>query len=160
MNQLVESEFTQSESTITVKAGPKIGRFAGLILQETEKSALGSRFLFTSAPYADIGLSGHALCGGYGTFGRSIGYLGDQIVSMTIVDSRGELQYLDAETNGELFRTILGSCTSAFGVVVTFTFRLWRLDGPYLTRTAFAAPSFVQGYHNQWGANRKVCSLL
>ena len=97
--------------------------------------------IFSSGNYRDVGLAGHALCGGFGTFGRKLGYLGEQIIEMEVVLVNGTVVKVSRNENTELFTLLRGACSVAFGVVVSFKIRLHYMKDGLVSKVYIAAPT-------------------
>ena len=77
---------------VTVQSGIRLGRFYGLLIQALDEKRKreeeeGVRVRGSDGPMSvvaggtcpTVGVTGHMLCGGYGMFGRYIGFSSDQI---------------------------------------------------------------------------------
>ena len=72
-----------------------------------------------------VGVAGYTLGGGLSpTLGRSHGYAADHVRSLDVVTADGELRYVDAESDPELFWALRGG-KGNFGVVTALEFDLF-----------------------------------
>lgn len=83
------TELNFERKTVTVQAGIRLGRFYGLLieaLEEKRKGEIGGEeidgpmSIVAGGTCPTVGVTGHMLCGGYGMFGRYIGFSSDQIM--------------------------------------------------------------------------------
>jgi FAD binding domain/Berberine and berberine like len=77
---------------------------------------------------SDTGIGGLALCGGMSNLRRKFGLAVDNMVSVEMVTSAGEVMTASAQENADLFWAVRGGGGN-FGVVTSFEFRLYPL-GP------------------------------
>lgn len=133
MHGLLDMQLSGDGGSVTVEGGMRMSRMAGLILQRSAKTQWGQTFLFGSGTYIDVGAIGHSLCGGFGGWSRKLGYLADQILSLEIVNSYGEVIFVDKDNNPDLFWALRGGCSTAFGIIVSVQFSLYRLQAPVIS---------------------------
>ncbi|KAI1267106.1 hypothetical protein F5Y18DRAFT_424945 [Xylariaceae sp. FL1019] len=69
----------------------------------------------------EVHLGGHVQSGGYGQLARSFGLLGDQVLSLEIIDSDGNTKEVTKANNPDLFFAFLGGSPGNFGVLTHFT---------------------------------------
>eukprot|EP01038_Epipyxis_sp_PR26KG_P012336 gene12336-16545_t len=93
-----------------------------------------------------VGVTGHVLCGGFGYFGRLLGFTSDQIISFTVINFDGKLIHVSNEENIDLFWALRGSCSSSFGIIASIRFKLNRLS--YNKLTLIDLPSISFSYNN------------
>lgn len=98
---------------------------------------------------SDTGIAGLTLGGGEGWLRRKYGLSCDNLVSAEVVDARGQVRTASADTNVDLFWAIRGGGGN-FGVVTSFTFRLYELGPTVAFAAAFhpiaEAPHVLRGY--------------
>ena len=123
-----------TSAIITVQSGMRLGRLYGSILEITAGiNTENLTYVMGGGTCATVGVTGHVLCGGYGMLGRELGLTSDQVAGFQVVTAQGELVTADATTNTDLFWALRGSCSSAFGVVVSVSFRLQRVETTKMT---------------------------
>ena len=127
-----------------VQSGIRLARLYGAVIQySAEAAAAGATdtLVVAGGTCPTVGVTGHTLCGGYGMLGRHVGLTSDQIVSIRLVTPAGEVVTADA-TNGyrDVFWAMKGGCSSAFGIVVSITFRLLSLPSPTVTTVDMLLP--------------------
>jgi hypothetical protein len=129
-NEMLSFDFTSA--TVTVQSGIRLARLYGLVINSTQ-SQRGETLVIGGGTCPTVGVSGHVLCGGYGLLGRQVGLTSDQIVGFQVVSPNGILLNVNSDENPDIFWALRGSCSSAFGVIATITFRLLKLDSPDIT---------------------------
>jgi FAD/FMN-containing dehydrogenase len=78
-----------------------------------------------------VGVAGYTLGGGLSpTLGRSNGYAADHVHSLDVVTADGELRYVDAESDPELFWALRGG-KGNFGAVTALEFALFPVSRLY-----------------------------
>ncbi|MGZ3703432.1 MAG: FAD-binding oxidoreductase, partial [Bdellovibrionota bacterium] len=70
-----------------------------------------------------VGVSGHALGGGFGELGRQFGLACDSIVSIELVDATGTVLNCSDSENQDLFWALRGGGGGSFGVATKYVFR-------------------------------------
>ncbi|MER7813346.1 FAD-binding oxidoreductase [Streptomyces sp900116325] len=104
---------------------------AGVIWQEVidQAAVVGLAPMSGSAPL--VGVAGYTLGGGLSpVFGRSRGYAADHVRSLEVVTADGELRHVTADSDPELFWSLLGG-KGNFGVVTALEFDLFPLTHFY-----------------------------
>jgi FAD/FMN-containing dehydrogenase len=76
---------------------------------------------------ASVGLGGLTTGGGIGYLVRKYGLTIDNLLAATVVTADGQIRYVDAESQPDLFWAIRGGGGN-FGVVTQFKFRLHKVD--------------------------------
>jgi FAD/FMN-containing dehydrogenase len=98
---------------------------------------------------SDTGIAGLTLGGGEGWMRRKFGLSCDSLVSVQVVDASGKVRTASADTNADLFWAIRGGGGN-FGVVTSFTFRLYHLGPTVAFAAAFhpigEAPQVLRGF--------------
>jgi FAD/FMN-containing dehydrogenase len=112
---------------------------------------------------SDTGIAGLTLGGGEGWMRRKYGLSCDSLVSAEVVDARGQVWTASNEANADLFWAIRGGGGN-FGVVTSFTFRLYEVGPTVAFAAAFhpiaEAPRVLRGYRDfMTGAPDEVTGL-
>lgn len=125
-----------------VQAGARLGHVL------TQLDSQGKR-AFSTGTCPGVGVSGHALHGGYGFSSRKYGLATDWIIGAQIVLANGTLIHTSAAEHPEVFWAIRGA-GSNFGVVVSYEFN------------TFAQPSQVTYFTvtANWNANNMQANML
>ena len=131
-----------STNIAVVQAGARLGHVI------TQLDSQGKR-AFSTGTCPGVGVSGHALHGGYGFSSRKYGLATDWIVGAQMVLANGTLIHVSAMEHPEVFWAIRGA-GSNFGVVVSYEFN------------TFAQPSQVTYFTvtANWNANNMQANLL
>lgn len=78
--------------------------------------------------------------------GRHLGWASDHVVEFDVVDANGKLLIVNSHgDHRDLFWAMRGSCSSAFGLIVTITFQLSTLSHPNMTTFTLPTVSFDRG---------------
>jgi FAD/FMN-containing dehydrogenase len=118
-------------STATVGAGASLG---GLYL------AIGAQNLaFPGGSCPTVGVSGHALGGGYGYLARPFGLACDNLLSIDLVDPQGHQISADARQNPDLFWACRGGGGGSFGIATSYTIRLQKVTNVLVFSVAWPA---------------------
>jgi FAD/FMN-containing dehydrogenase len=96
---------------------------AGLTAGEYTKAAADHGLATGFGDTGSVGIAGITLGGGFGFLVRKYGLTIDDLLAAEIVTANGQLQFVDANTNPDLFWAIRGGGGN-FGVVTRFQFRL------------------------------------
>src|SRR6185436_13831669 len=104
---------------------------AGTIWAEVIEKAAEHGLAPLSGSSPTVGVSGYTLGGGLSpTLGRSFGYAADHVRSLDVVTADGELRYVDAESDPELFWALRGG-KGNFAVVTALEFDLFPVPRLY-----------------------------
>ena len=113
MNQVV---IDADRRSMTVGAGASLGAIYEVV---------GPRGLaFAAGTCPTVGISGHALGGGYGLLARPFGLTCDNMLSVTLVDAGGRAVTADANQEPDLFWACRGGGGGSFGIATEFRFTL------------------------------------
>jgi FAD/FMN-containing dehydrogenase len=100
---------------------------AGASLGDVYRTIAPAGLAFPGGSCPTVGVSGHALGGGYGYLARPFGLACDHIVSIDLVDPQGRQVRADAQQNTDLFWACRGGGGGSFGVAVSFRLQLLKL---------------------------------
>ena len=103
-------------STLSVGAGTPLGAIYRFV------AAHGLDFPGGSCP--TVGVSGHAMGGGFGLIARERGLACDRLVGIDLVDANAKPVHADATTNADLFWACRGGGGGTFGAATRFQFRV------------------------------------
>jgi len=105
--------------TATVGAGASLGQLYRAIAPH------GLAFPGGSCP--TVGVSGHALGGGYGYLARPFGLACDNLLSVELVNAQGQLVQANAQQNADLFWACCGGGGGSFGIATSYRLRLLKV---------------------------------
>jgi len=83
------------------------------------------RLFFPAGHCEGIGLGGYLLQGGYGWNSAAVGPACESVLGLEVVTADGEQIYCDPENHPDLFWAARGSGPGFFGVVTSFTLRIY-----------------------------------
>ncbi len=110
---------TVEPDRMTADVGP--GKVASVFAAD-----LDARGLFFPAGHCEgICLGGYLLQGGYGWNSSVLGPACESVLGLEVVTADGELIYCDAENHPDLYWAARGSGPGFFGVVTSFTLRIY-----------------------------------
>lgn len=104
---------------MTARVGP--GKAASAFALELDSQAL----FFPAGHCAGIGLGGFLLQGGYGWNSNVVGPACESVLGLEVVTADGDRVYCDADNHPDLYWAARGSGPGFFGVVTSFTLRLY-----------------------------------
>ncbi len=107
--------------TVTAGAGASLGAIY--------KAVWPHNLAFAAGSCPTVGISGHALGGGYGNLARPFGLTCDSLLSIDLIDPQGHPVNADAQQNTDLFWACRGGGGGSFGVATSYRFALRRLPG-------------------------------
>ncbi|CAG8701401.1 28897_t:CDS:2, partial [Racocetra persica] len=81
-------------------------------------------FFIPAGSCPSVGISGHALGGGFGLYARKFGTASDNILSIDLVNADGSLITANANQNEDLFYALRGAGSNSYGIVTSFTFKI------------------------------------
>ena len=97
---------------------------AGASLCEVYKAIAPHGLAFPGGSCPTVGISGHALGGGYGYLARPFGLACDNVLAIDLIDPQGHPVHADAQQNADLFWACRGGGGGSFGVATGFRFQL------------------------------------
>jgi FAD/FMN-containing dehydrogenase len=132
--------------TVTVGAGASLGA--------VYKAVWPHNLAFAAGSCPTVGISGHALGGGYGNLARPFGLTCDSLLSLDLVDPQGHPVHADAQQNSDLFWACRGGGGGSFGVATSYRFGLRRLASLLVFRIDWQglAPARAAALMKQWQA--------
>jgi hypothetical protein len=132
----------------TVTAG------AGASLGAVYKAVWPHNLAFAAGSCPTVGVSGHALGGGYGNLARPFGLTCDNLLSVDLVDPQGQQVHADAQRNPDLFWACRGGGGGSFGVATAYRFALRRLTSVLVFRIDWSGLSAARAaaIMKQWQA--------
>ncbi|WP_394159509.1 SDR family NAD(P)-dependent oxidoreductase [Galactobacter valiniphilus] len=95
---------------------------AGAIWGDVAAALAPLDLVLTSGNMGDTGVGGLATAGGLGYFARSQGMTLDRIERVRVLTADGQIRWVDATTDPELFWAVRGGATQA-GIALDFVFR-------------------------------------
>ena len=113
-------EIDTANRTVTVGPGVSLG---SLYIAISERG-----YALSAGSCPTVGVTGHALGGGYGYLSRQFGLLCDGLESIEIIDAEGQLLVADSAQNADLFWASRGGGGGCFGAVTRLRFRLFPLS--------------------------------
>ena len=131
-SDIISIDSLGDETFATVQSGIRLARLYGTIIEYSD--SVPDNFVIAGGTCPTVGVTGHCLCGGYGMLGRYVGLTSDQVVEIQFVDASGALITATASNDyKDIFWSMKGGCSSAFGIITHLKFRLLKLPSPYIT---------------------------
>jgi len=132
--------------TVTVGAGASLGA--------VYKAVWPHNLAFAAGSCPTVGISGHALGGGYGNLARPFGLTCDSLLSIDLVDPQGKPTHADAQQNPDLFWACRGGGGGSFGVATSYQFALRQLTNVLVFRIDWTGLSLARAaaIMKQWQA--------
>jgi FAD/FMN-containing dehydrogenase len=123
---------TRQMNDVAIDAVGRTARVgAGAIWSEVVEKAAKAGLAPLNGSNLTVGVCGYTLGGGLSpTLGRSHGYAADHVRSLDVVTADGELRYVDAQSEPDLFWAIRGG-KGNFGVVTALEFDLFPVPRLY-----------------------------
>jgi FAD/FMN-containing dehydrogenase len=147
---------TTRMNTVSVNAGASTATIgAGTRLIDVYSSLAQQGFVLPAGSCPTVGVAGLTLGGGNGVLGRKYGLTIDSLLSAQIVLANGQTITSSANQNSDLFWALRGGGGGNFGVVTSFTFRIYQ--APTLTLFTLLWPwssaADVVDAWQSWGPN-------
>src|SRR6201990_611252 len=111
---------TVDRDRMTADVGP--GKIANIFAAELDSQGL----FFPTGHCEGIRLGGYLLQGGYGWNSKVVGPACESVLGLEVVTAEGDTLYCDPEHHPDLYWAARGSGPGFFGVVTSFTLRLYR----------------------------------
>ena len=113
---------------VEIDTDNKIGMTAGgALLGNLDDATLAQGLVTTAGVVSHTGVGGYTTGGGFGRLNRKYGLTIDNLVGAEIVTADGQIRYVSAEEEPDLFWAIRGGGGN-FGAVTQFDFRLHDFD--------------------------------
>jgi hypothetical protein len=113
-------------STVTVNASAGTATIgAGTRLIDVYSALAQQGMVLPAGSCPTVGISGLTLGGGVGVIGRKYGLTCDSLLSAQVVLADGRVLTCNASSNADLFWALRGGGGGNFGVVTSFTFRVY-----------------------------------
>ena len=110
---------TVDPDRMTADVGP--GKIASVFAAELDAQGL----FFPAGHCEGICLGGYLLQGGYGWNSRMLGPACESVLGLEVITANGERIYCDTDSHPDLYWAALGSGPGFFGVVTSFTLRVY-----------------------------------
>jgi len=107
-----------ADSSAVVGGGARLGKLYNDIWQQS-----GGKYAVVGAECPSIGVGGHILGGGLGNLIRMFGLACDQLLSLKMVNYKGEVLDVSPTSNPDLFWASCGGGGGNFGIVTEYTIK-------------------------------------
>jgi hypothetical protein len=111
----------KSQKTATFGPGVRLGNLYH------ELNRVDPTLVFPGGSCPSVGVSGYILGGGHGLLVRKFGLGADALISLTLVDTKGNIIEANENSNSDLFWASKGGGGGNFGIVTSFTTRLYSV---------------------------------
>ena len=101
---------------------------AGCLLGPTTALLQDKGFAFPTGTCANVAIAGLTLGGGLGFLGRKFGLTCDNLISLDMISAKGELMKVSDDENPDLFWAMKGAGCGNFGIVTSFTFKIYPVE--------------------------------
>ena len=99
----------------------------GSLLGELDHESMALGLVTTAGAVSHTGVAGLTLGGGFGRLARRFGLALDNVMSVNIVTADGQLRYVSAQENPDLYWAVRGGGGN-FGVITSFEFQLHPMN--------------------------------
>lgn len=120
--------FDRPSMTVTVGAGASV--------DDIQTALKGKGVAFVSGSCPTVGISGHAMGGGYGLLARAFGLACDNLKAFTLITAAGTVESASQNTNPDLFWACRGGGGGSLGIATEFVFAVH----PISNVTVFVQP--------------------
>jgi hypothetical protein len=117
MNQI---EIDSEQNIAKIQAGSRLGNVYSRLAQEG--------YAFVGGTCLSVGISGLVLGGGIGLSCRNFGLAMDNLLEIQIVNENGLIVTANRHSNSELFWACRGAGGGNFGVVISYSFRIHKVN--------------------------------
>ncbi|KAH7150198.1 hypothetical protein B0J13DRAFT_285323 [Dactylonectria estremocensis] len=125
-HNLKNLEFLQDYQSAGEYKGPAFKIGAGIQVVELYEAANKEGYTAVGGECRTVGVAGgYTAMGGHSPMSPLAGLGSDQVLSLEIVTPDGRLVTADEKHNSELFWAVRGGGGATFGVVISFTVRVW-----------------------------------
>ncbi|ORY46829.1 hypothetical protein BCR33DRAFT_110550 [Rhizoclosmatium globosum] len=90
-------------------------------------------FTLPGGDHPSVGVAGCTLGGGFGFLSRKFGLMLDWLLEVRLVDAKGKVRVVNAQTDRDLFWAIRGGGSGNFGIITSFKFKLIPMKTKMLT---------------------------
>uniref|UniRef100_U9TZ43 FAD-binding PCMH-type domain-containing protein n=1 Tax=Rhizophagus irregularis (strain DAOM 181602 / DAOM 197198 / MUCL 43194) TaxID=747089 RepID=U9TZ43_RHIID len=112
-----------NDITINSNSEPKTAKIgAGNRLGNIYVKLSEAGFLIPAGTCPSVGIGGHAL--GIGYCSRTYGITCDNVISMEMVNAKGELLHIDSTSHPKLFFALRGAGGGSYGIVTSYVFHI------------------------------------
>lgn len=108
------------KDTVRIQAGARLGS----IYEELAKQG----YAFNGGTCPTVGISGLVLGGGIGLSCRNFGLVTDNLLELQMINAKGILITANEHLNSRLFWACRGAGGGNFGVVISYTFKIRKVD--------------------------------
>ena len=142
-------------TNVEIDTDNKVGMTAGgALLGHLDDAALAHGLVTTAGVVSHTGVGGYTTGGGFGRLNRKYGLTIDNLLGAEIVTADGQIRYVSAEEEPDLFWAIRGGGGN-FGAVTRFDFRLHDFDRNVLSGTIvwpFDDARDILEFYAEWSA--------
>ena len=154
-------------NTITVDTvNQSVAVGAGASLMQIYQALAADNLALPGGSCPTVGISGHAMGGGYGFLARSHGMTCDNLTNISVVDAQSQLLQANAKAQTDLFWACRGGGGGSFGVATEFSFDVFRLDSVIVFGISWVlSPSRAASVFSAWqawapGAPASITSIM
>jgi hypothetical protein len=116
MNEYIK--FNNDKTNITISPNFRLGKVANEIAKH--------KLIMATGTCACVGICGISLGGGVGALSRMFGVMADNIVSIKMINYKGEIITASPKSNPDLLWALKGAGTNNFGVITEITMKVYK----------------------------------